>query len=229
MTASMSASSLTRTTSPTPPNRPAASCASRTVARRPHTSTDMPAPTSAGVLGITRTTLASAPRPRSRRASGDPGGDRDEQLAARHRGPHLGEHRVHHLRLHREDDHGALAHERAVVGRASDRESATHPPELARLAVARPDVARAIPPALDETFQQRPCHVAGADEAELSDVVADLLHVASLRGPKMAVPMRTNVAPSSIATSKSPLMPIESSGSSSASACRSRSARSARK
>ena len=56
-------------------------------------------------------------------------------------------------------------------------------------------------------------------------------HAAFFRSPKIAVPTRTRVAPSSIATSKSWLMPMESSppASSPSRSARSRSARSRRK
>ena len=55
---------------------------------------------------------------------------------------------------------------------------------------------------LDQAVRERLGHVAAADESEL-------LHFG--RSPKTARPTRTMVAPSSIATSKSSVMPIESS------------------
>src|SRR5439155_1575768 len=80
----------------------------------------------------------------------------------------------------------------------------------------------------EQALDERLAHVPGADEP---DRLALDRHRSpgsfpgrGGRGPKTAVPTRTIVAPSSIATSKSPLMPIESS----ASPCRSPSLRSVR-
>src|SRR5205814_1569782 len=85
----------------------------------------------------------------------------------------------------------------------------------------------------DQPLDERLAHVTGAHEA---DGAALDRHRPSGpvcgrggRGPKIAVPTRTSVAPSSIATSKSPLIPIESCDNSGAFSCRSRSSRSAAK
>ncbi len=93
-----------------------------------------------------------------------------------------------------------------VVGRASDAVRAREAGELPRLGIARPQLAGPIAFGREQALGKRTGHVAGADESDL----AHRRHVLS-RGPKIAVPTRTSVAPSSIAASKSPLIPIDSS------------------
>ncbi len=89
--------------------------------------------------------------------------------------------------------------------------------------VGRVDRARRHEARSEEALDQCFAHVAAADEP---DGEALDRHRSSrpgsrrgARGPKIAVPTRTMVAPSSIATSKSPLIPIESSVNTRRSAC----------
>src|SRR5262249_11710673 len=124
--------------------------------------------------------------------------------------------------LHREYHHRGLGDERGVVGRHTDAVGARETLRLFPLDVRNPHVAGAIAFRREPSLHERTGHVAGADDTELP-------HAAPFRGPQIAVPTRTSVAPSSIATSKSALIPIESSLSVSAPSWRSRSWRSAAK
>jgi hypothetical protein len=65
-------------------------------------------------------------------------------------------------------------------------------------------------PALDQAADQRGGHVATADEGQLANIVHPSLPVSVYRAPNKAVPMRTCVAPSAMAASKSALIPIDS-------------------
>src|SRR5437762_2919265 len=169
-------------------------------------------------------------------AKGEACRDRDEELARRHLGPDLVEHGRHVLGLHRQNDGLRAPHQLAVVARHLDLVRALEAPELHVDRVAGPDVLRVVMRGAQESPDQGPRHVAGADEA-------DFLHEPSPpteepgrlapgpRPPKSARPSRSNVAPSSTATGKSSLIPIERWGSSTPRRvwARSRSSRSTRK
>jgi len=81
--------------------------------------------------------------------------------------------------------------------------------------VGRVDRARRDETRSEESLDQRLTHVAAADEPDGEALDRHRSPAPGsgrgVRGPKIAVPTRTIVAPSSIATSKSPLIPIESS------------------
>src|SRR5690242_13617392 len=91
---------------------------------------------------------------------------------------------------------------------------ALQPPQLDVDRVARPHVLGVVLPGAEQAANQRPGHVPRPDEA-------DLLHVPSppveepgrlppgSRAPKSARPRRSKVAPSSTATVKSLLIPID--------------------
>src|SRR5207247_4717477 len=68
-------------------------------------------------------------------------------------------------------------------------------------------------PVHQETARQGLAHLPPADDRDLDhyDSGTDLKSVSASLGPKSAVPIRTSVAPSSTATSKSPDMPMDSS------------------
>src|SRR5437867_4138493 len=66
-------------------------------------------------------------------------------------------------------------------------------------------------PFRQETCQHGVAHVPAADDRDLDHSPPAHGLYPTGRGPKSAVPMRTNVAPSSTATSKSPDMPMDSS------------------
>src|SRR5204862_3115589 len=77
--------------------------------------------------------------------------------------------------------------------------------------VGRDDSLRGNDVRLDEALYERFAHVAAPHEADALAFDAHGLTRGG-RGPKIAVPTRTIVAPSSTATSKSPLIPMERSG-----------------
>src|SRR5262249_37654472 len=118
----------------------------------------------------------------------------------------------HHLRLHGENDRLRATDERAVVLGALDLVRALQAAELRVDGVARPEVRLAIALHAQQPLHERAGHVAGAEEAHL-------LPPPSRRGlpprsPKSTRPRRTKVAPSSTATAKSSLIPMERWGSS---------------
>src|SRR5205085_10433103 len=141
-----------------------------------------------------------------------------EELATRHLRTDLGEDRLHHLRLDREHDDLALRDERCIVGRAPNAVGARESRQLTRLGVTRPKISRLQLLRREQALGERSRHVAGTDE---SDLLPGLSHAFLSRETNRAVPMRISVAPSSIAPSKSSLIPIDSSLSRPASACRS--------
>src|SRR5205814_2011294 len=154
--------------------------------------------------------------------------DRDEELPPRDRGGDLLEDVVHDLGLDREDHDVGAAHELPVAGGDLDGVLAVQVFEALLPHVGREDRLRGHAVRREQALDERLAHVPGADEPDRLALDGHRCPGSfpgrGGRGPKTAVPTRTSVAPSSIATSKSPLMPIESS----ASPCRSPSLRSAR-
>src|SRR3990170_7514824 len=135
----------------------------------------------------------------------NPRGDRDEELALRFARTDLAEHLSHALRLHREDDRVAFPEEVRHPFRDGNAEPM---PKL--LSPLRADLQHDHFPGRDELRRKDPPdhrlpHVSRPDESQS-------LHPSLLaRLPKIAVPTRTIVAPSSIAASKSLDIPIDSS------------------
>src|SRR5262245_27162551 len=164
-----------------------------------------------------------APEPGLEPPEREAGRDRDEELSGVHLGTDLVEDRRHALRLHRQNDGLRAADERAILARRLDLVQPLQAPDLHVDGVARPDVVGVVLSGAQEPSDQGACHVPGADEA-------DFLHEPSPpteepgrlapgpRAPKSARPSRSNVAPSSTATRKSSLIPIERWGSSTPSA-----------
>src|SRR5206468_12639350 len=118
------------------------------------------------------------------------------------------------LRLHREDDDVGVAHQIDVVGRDLDPVLAVELLEPFEAHVGGVDRGRRDEARAEETLDQCLAHIAAADEPDREALDR---HRSSGpgsrrggRGPKIAVPTRTRVAPSSIATSTSPLIPIDS-------------------
>src|SRR5205807_1902600 len=167
-------------------------------------------------------------QPRAEPRRRDARRDRDEELPPRDRGGDLLEDVVHDLGLDREDHDVGAAHELPVAGGDLDAVLAVQVFEALLPHVGRGDRLRGHAVRREQALDERLAHVPGADEPDR--LALDRHRCPGSfpgrggRGPKTAVPTRTSVAPSSIATSKSPLMPIESS----ASPCRSPSLRSVR-
>src|SRR5262249_45830513 len=116
------------------------------------------------------------------------------------------------LRLHRQDHRLGLFHQQPVVARPVDLVRPLEPPHLGVDRVGDPHVLGLESLRGEESPNQRSCHVARSNEA-------NLLHAPSRqergrRCPKSARPSRTNVAPSSTASEKSSLIPIERWGNS---------------
>src|SRR4029453_18086858 len=118
--------------------------------------------------------------------------------------------RLHDLRLHRQDHDVGAAHQLRVVGRDLDAVLPVELLETLRAHVGREDRVRRHELGREEPLDERLAHVAGAEEADSAPLDRHTPPRGG-RGPQIAVPTRTTVAPSSIATSKSPLMPIDSS------------------
>src|SRR6266849_8686867 len=144
---------------------------------------------------------------------GHSGRDGDQELAAVHHRRDLLEDGAHDLGLDGEDDDVGAAHERHIVLDVLD-------------AVLLGDVREAIGPRvggrdgrgghqtrLRQALDEGLAHIAGPEEGHALALDAhappSVTAARGDRGPKMAVPTRTMVAPSSMATSKSPLMPME--------------------
>src|SRR5712692_5707217 len=144
---------------------------------------------------------------------GHSGRNGDQELAAVHHRRDLLEHGRHDLGLDGEDDDVGAPHERHIVLDVLD-------------AVLLGDVREAIGPRvggrdgrgghqtrLRQALDERLAHIASPEEGHALALDAhappSVTAVRGDRGPKMAVPTRTMVAPSSMATSKSPLMPME--------------------
>src|SRR4029077_17093020 len=102
------------------------------------------------------------------------------------------------------------AHQLRVVGRHLDAVLPVELLQALRAHVGREDRVGRHELGREEPLDERLAHVAGAQEADGASLDRHPPPRGG-RGPKMAVPTRTTVAPSSIATSKSLLMPIDSS------------------
>src|SRR5262249_39647513 len=144
---------------------------------------------------------------------GHAGCDGDEELALVDDARDLLEHRAHDLGLDGEDDHLGALHKSDVVGDGVD---AVAPGDLRKMLAPRIggcDRCHGYQSRLGQALDERLSHVACPEECDpfALDAHAPPSVTAGLgaRGPKIAVPTRTMVAPSSIATSKSPLMPME--------------------
>ena len=181
-----------------------------------------PSRTSAGVFGMTR--IIRVPGGRCRRISLV-----DTPAATEMRsfpgvgGRDLVQHGAEDLRLHGEEDHVGPPDERHVV------RGDAHPVEPLQLIeplgpdVGHHEVLGGHEPRLGETPDEGLAHVAATHEPD--PLVPDGHGQSSrpsatpvrralktqAREPKIAVPTRTIVAPSSTPTSKSPLMPMDSS------------------
>ena len=107
----------------------------------------------------------------------------------------------------------ASAHERGIVRDGPDPVALRDLSEVIRSGVRGGDGAGRHEARLGQALDQRLAHVARAKERHALALDAhappSVTAVLGARGPKIAVPTRTMVAPSSIATSKSPLIPIE--------------------
>src|SRR5439155_8108481 len=135
-----------------------------------------------------------------------------EELAGIHLRTHLVEHGGHHLRLDGEDDRLRAPHELAVVARDLDLVGPLETPQLCVDGVAHPEVAGAVLTRVEQSADEGARHVTGADEADLLHEPSR--HVPRPRGPKSARPSLSRVAPSSTATAKSSVIPIDRWGSS---------------
>src|SRR5882672_7355747 len=144
---------------------------------------------------------------------GHPGRDGDEELVPVHRGGDLLEDRAHDLRLDGEDDDVGPAHEGRVVLDVLDAVLLGDVRQTIGPRVGGGDGLGGDEPGLGQALDERFAHVAGAEEGHALALDAhappSVTAARGGRGPKMAVPTRTMVAPSSMATSKSPLMPME--------------------
>ena len=114
----------------------------------------------------------------------------------------LRHHGVDRLRLDGEQDGAGFAHDFGIVVGGRDFERARELAPAVGRNVGDNNFGGLEDLVLDQSVGERLGHIAAADESEL-------LHFG--RSPKTARPIRTMVAPSSIATSKSSVMPMESS------------------
>src|SRR6266545_562433 len=150
--------------------------------------------------------LAELPRGDARR-------DGDQELAPVDSCGDFREDGGHDLGLDRQDDHVGVPDERHVVLDDVDAVLRGEIREAIRPSVRGRDGHGRDEPGLDEPLDERLPHVAGAEEGHTpaldAHAPASVPPALAGRGPKMAEPTRTMVAPSSMATSKSPLMPME--------------------
>ena len=136
---------------------------------------------------------------RAQRAGRDARGERDDELRPVDGGRDLAQHRRHDLRLDREDDHVRLGDEGGIVRERADAVLPRHLIEAIRARVGGADRCRGDQSRLGQALDHGLAHIAGSEEA---DPLALDGHgpARGARGPKMAVPTRTIVAPSSTAT-----------------------------
>src|SRR2546426_4091984 len=146
--------------------------------------------------------LAVAAEPARKRVEPHAGSDADHELAA-HRAGERRSRRAQVLRLHRE--HQRIGLLRSRVGRGARAHAVPRGEPLACRGahLDHRDPAR-VDAFLEQPADQRARHVAAAEEG---DPHAALLSF--LRAPKIALPMRTSVAPSAMADSMSSDMPID--------------------
>src|SRR6266436_26123 len=139
--------------------------------------------------------------------------DGDQKLPIAHDRSDFLEDGPHDLGLDGQDDHVRAGHERRVVGDGLDAVALRDLLEMLRAGIGGGDGAGGDEASLGQALDQRLAHVTRAEECHplALDAHAPPSVTAALgaRGPKIAVPTRTMVAPSSIATSKSPLIPME--------------------
>src|SRR5207247_2971131 len=121
------------------------------------------------------------------------------------------EYRIHGLGLEREDDHVRRGRSVTSVVTGPDLIALSHGGKPVGDHVRDPEPRGRRHPSRQETCQQGFAHVSAADDRDLDHSPPAHGLYPTRRGPKSAVPMRTNVAPSSTATSKSPDMPMDSS------------------
>ena len=130
-------------------------------------------------------------------AGGDPRRHRDEELPAVGDRGDLAQHRGQDLRLHREHDHVGLAHQLGIAGHAADAVLPRDVGQALRLRVRGENVLLRHQPGLEHAADHGLAHVPCAEE---SHPLALDAHARFSRGPKIEVPTRTMVAPSSMAT-----------------------------
>src|SRR5215469_1167054 len=131
--------------------------------------------------------------------------DRNEEMAFRvwlQSGRDFAQDLIDDLWLYCDQDCACLADDQQVIGGGFDLEPALEGASPRGGDIRDDQIAGAEYLVLDQPVCERLGHVAAPDEAKL-------LHGG--RSPNTARPTRTMVAPSSIATSKSSVMPIESS------------------
>src|SRR5262245_22994746 len=159
------------------------------------------------------------PQPGLQTAEREAGSDRYEELPGVGFGTNVVQDGSHHLRLDGEDDRLRLPHQLPVVSGGLDLVEPATAPELRVHRIARPEVLCLVVTAAQQALQQRRGHVPGSDEADLFHEPCPPAEepgrqAPGPRAPKSARPSRSQVAPSSTATVKSSLIPIERWGSS---------------
>src|SRR3989442_5108751 len=157
-------------------------------------------------------------RPVSIRSLAAPGSGRADGMSGVRSGRRGGappQHGLDDRGLPRQDDDGRVPDQLRVVGGNLDAVLPVELLEALEAHVGRADGRGRHEVRRQESLDHRLTHVAGTDEP---DLLAFDRHRSrgsfggpAARGPKIAVPTRTIVAPSSIATSKSPLIPIDNS------------------
>ena len=125
-----------------------------------------PAPTSAGVLGMVRTTRVPSGSRASMAADRHAGGDRDDQRRRLQVRRDLVEHLGQDLRLDREHDDLGVAHDVGVVRGRVDAVARLHLVGALAARIGAVDLRRLDHAGGDEPLDERLGHVAGAEKSD---------------------------------------------------------------